>query len=170
MKLFSILALVGVCLVSLAAQDNPVNGLEIKTVDVSHSGGIAIELGNCSKSPIKVWRESNSWGAARWRVLRIRKGQLEAFYQNPDRSFTRNIPTATQIAAGAQIEEKLDLNGGNWCGFGHCSGYNERGISGREVSFQSGDTVVVIYDVPSTNEATSMAVWYGMTAAWTSVQ
>jgi hypothetical protein len=172
MKVFSsLLILANLFLGSvMVAQDKPMNGLEIKIVEVLPSGGITARVSNSSKNPIKVWQESNSWGAARWRVLRVRKGQLEAFFQNPNQRFTRNIPTSTEIAPGAQIEQKLDLNGGNWCGFGHCSSYNEHGFGGREASFEPGDIIVVSYDVPRTNEAATMGIWYGVTAALTTVQ
>ncbi|MDR3747915.1 MAG: hypothetical protein P4M04_07160 [Acidobacteriota bacterium] len=79
------------------------SGIEIKIAEVSLSGGITVKVSNASKDVIKVWQESNSWGGARWRVLRIRKGLLETFFQNPNERFTKNIPTFTQIAAGAQI-------------------------------------------------------------------
>ncbi len=172
MKIFStILILAGLLLgPAVVAQDKPMNGLEIKIAEVVRSGGITVRVSNGSKDPIKVWQESNSWGAARWRVLRLRKGQLETFFQNPNQRFTRNIPTSKEIAAGAQIEQKLDLNGGNWCGFGHCSSYNERGFGDRVASFERGDTIIVTYDVPRTDEASKMGVWYGVTGASTTVQ
>lgn len=151
-------------------QDQPMNDLELKITDASRSGHITVRLSNGSKGAVKLWQESNSWGAARWRVLRIRKGQLETFFQNPNQRFTRNIPTTIEITAGAHIEQRLDLNGGNWCGFGRCSSYNERGFGDREASFESGDMVVVIYDVPHTDEARKMGVWCGVTAALTIVQ
>ena len=171
MKSFSILFIVASLFLGSigVAQDKPMNDLEIKIAEVSHSGGITVKVSNGSKGAIKVWQESNSWGAARWRVLRIRKGQLETFFQNPNQHFTRNIPTSAEIAAGARIEQKLDLNGGNWCGFGHCSSHSERGSGGREASFEPGDIVVVTYDVPRTNEASKMGVWYGVTGALTIV-
>jgi hypothetical protein len=93
------------------AQDKSMNGLEIKITEVSRSGSVTVKLRNGSKDPIKVWQESNSWGAARWRILRIRRGQMETFFQNPNQRFTRNIPIPNEIAAGAQTEQKLNLNG-----------------------------------------------------------
>jgi hypothetical protein len=152
---------------SAAAKDQSMDDLQIKIAEVSPSGSITVEVSNASKGSIKVWQESNSWGAARWRVLRIRKGQLETFFQNPNQRFTRNIPAFTEIAGEAQIKQKLDLNGGNWCGFGHCSAYNEHGLGGQEVSFEPKDIIVVLYDVPHTNEAVKMGVWYGVAAAFT---
>ena len=170
MKVFSALILASLLLGSVMAHDKAMNRLEVKVAEVSPSGGIKVTVSNGSNRAIKLWEESNSWGAARWRVLRIRKGQLEVFFQNPNQRFTRNIPTPKEIAAGAQIEQKLDLNGGNWCGFGHCSAYNEHGFGGREANFEPGDIVLVTYDVPRTNEASEMSVWYGVTAALRTVQ
>ena len=150
---------------SATAKEQSMKDLQIKIAEVSPSGVITVEVSNTSIYPIKVWQEANSWGAARWRVLRIRKGQLETFFQNPNQHFTRNIPTFSEIAGGAHIKQKLDLNGGNWCGFGHCSSFDEYGFLGQEVSFEQNDIIVVTYDVPFTNEAVNMGVWYGVAAA-----
>src|SRR5262245_53265608 len=72
--------------------DKSMNDLKVKIVEVLPSGRITVEIGNSSKGLIRVWQDSNSWGAARWRVLLIRKGRLETFFENPDRVFTRNVP------------------------------------------------------------------------------
>src|ERR1700688_164855 len=103
MKVSSALILASLLLGSVMAQDKAMNLLEIKIVEVLPSGSITLTVSSRSKGSIKLWDESNSWGAARWRVLRIRKGQLEVFFQNPDQRFTRNIPTSKEFAAGAQI-------------------------------------------------------------------
>jgi hypothetical protein len=94
---------------------------------------------------------------------------LESFFQDPNQRFTRNIPTFSEIAKGARVEHRLDLNGGNWCGFGHCAGYSECGFRGRRVRFESGDLIIVTYDVPRTREADKMGVWYGVVAVLTTV-
>jgi hypothetical protein len=142
----------------------------IKIIRVSPSGSITLEIGNHFKEPLKLWEESNSWGAARWRILRIRHGQIEAFFQNPYQIFTVNVPTVDEIAAGGHLERALDLNGGNWCGFGHCDSYNERGFAGKKVSFEPNDSIIVIYDVPPTKEAQDMSVWHGVAAAFKTVE
>jgi len=149
---------------------NSIKVLTIGKVEVSRTGNIAVELANPSTKPLKVWKDSNSWGAARWRVLLIRKGHLETFFQNPDQGFTVNWPEFVEIAGGGHIVQKLDLNGGNWCGLGHCSIYNERGFGGEKVSFESNDMLIIIYDVPSTQEARDEGVWYGVIAATATVQ
>ncbi|MGC9975747.1 MAG: hypothetical protein ABSC57_03370 [Syntrophales bacterium] len=154
---------------SAAAKDDSMKDLQIKIAEVSPSGGITVEVSNASKDPIKVWQDSNSWGAARWRVLHIRKGRLETFFQNPNQRFTRNIPKFSEIAGGAHIKQKLNLNGGNWYGWGHCSSYDEHGLGGQEVSFEPSDIIIVTYDVPRTNEVVKMGVWYGVAAAFTIV-
>lgn len=149
---------------------NSIKALRIGKVEVSRTGNIAVELANSSTKPLKVWKDSNSWGAACWRVLLIRKGHLETFFQNPDQGFTVNWPEFIEIAAGGHIVQKLDLNGGNWCGLGRCSVYNQRGFGGEKVSFESNDVVIVIYDVPATQEAREIGVWYGVIAATATVQ
>ena len=78
--------------------------LKVRIVKASPSGNIMVELSIASTESLKIWEESNSWGAARWRVLRIRKGLLETFFQNPNQIFTVNFPAVTQIAGGAHID------------------------------------------------------------------
>ena len=146
------------------------NDLKVKIVEVLPSGRITVELSNSSKELSRIWRDSNSWGADRWRVLLIRNGRLETFFQNPDQGFTRNIPTSDELAAGARVEKKLDLNGGNWCGLGHCALYNERGFGGEKVGFEPNDMIIVTYDVPLTTEAHKLDVWYGVATASTTVR
>ena len=81
------------------------NDLKVKIVEVLPSGRITVELSNSSKELVRIWRDSNSWGADRWRVLLIRNGRLETFFQNPNQVFTRNGPTFDKLAAGAHIEK-----------------------------------------------------------------
>ena len=153
-----------------ATSDGSFNSLAISKVTILPSAQMTIELENSSKKPLKLWDESNSWGAACWRVLVIREGKVKTFFRNPDQGFTKNNPTFVEIAAGGHIERKLDLNGGNWCGLGRCSIYNERGFGGEKVSFESNDMLIIIYDVPSTQEARDEGVWFGVIAATATVQ
>jgi hypothetical protein len=140
------------------------NNVEIKITNVSSSGRVDVMINNPHNFPIKIWKESNSWGAARWRVLVLRRGTVETFFGNPDQVFTRNIPAFNEIEGPAQLKQGLDLNGGNWCWRSQCSMYNEKGIGGQEISFEADDVIVVIYDVPRTVEAVKMGVWYGVAA------
>lgn len=148
-----------------ADRDDQMNELEIKIKDISASGVVTIEMCNSSRSPIRLWEDSNSWGASRWRVMRIRKGELDTFYQNTDQGFTKNNPRFSELSGGACVERKLALNEGNWCGFGHCSSRKEHGIGGREVQFDPYDVIIVSYDVPLTPEATRLQVCHGVVAA-----
>jgi len=154
----------------MGESDMPINSVKIGKVEASRAGVISVEILNSSKKPIKLWEDSNSWGAACWRVLLVRKGQLETFFQNPDQMFTVNRPTFNEIAAGGRFEQKLDLNGGNWCGMGHCALHSERGFGGKRINFEANDIVIVIYDVPATQEARENGVWYGVIAAPTTLQ
>lgn len=154
----------------MSESDMPINSVKIGRVEASRAGEIAVEILNSSKKPIKLWKDSNSWGAATWRILLVRKGQLETFFQNPDQMFTVNRPTFNEIAVGGRLEQKLDLNGGNWCGMGHCALHSERGFGGKTLTFEASDIVIIIYDVPATQEARDKGVWYGVIAATANVQ
>jgi hypothetical protein len=122
---------------------------------------------NISPRPLRIWKETNSWGAAHWRILLMKRGRLLTLSQNPDQAFTRNIPAFSEIASGAHFEYKLDVNDGNWLG-----------ANGEQVDFDPGDTIVAIYDVPKqdgwagapvTIEASRMNVWYGIATVLTVV-
>ncbi len=154
----------------ISERDTAINSVKIEKAEATRTGEITVQILNLSKKPIKLWKDSNSWGAACWRVLLLRSGQLETFFQSPSQIFTLNRPTFDEIAAGGRLEQKLDLNGGNWCGLGHCTPYNERGFGGTNVTFESTDTVIVIYDVPATQESRDKGVWYGVIAATATVQ
>lgn len=155
---------------SIKPSDKSINSLRIGKVEVSVEGIITAQLENSSKAPIRIWQDSNSWGAACWRVLLIRNGRLEVFFQNPDQEFTRNGPAFDEIPGGNHLDQKLDLNGGNWCGLGHCSRHDQRGFSGKRINFETNDIVILIYDVPATQEARDQGVWYGVVAATATVQ
>jgi hypothetical protein len=146
------------------------NSIKIARAEAARTGDITVQILNVSKKPVKLWEDSNSWGATCWRVLVLRDGHLETFYQYAGRIFTVNLPTFNEIAAGGRLEQKLDLNGGNWCGLGHCALHFERGFGGRNETFEPTDTVIVIYDVPVTQDARDNKVWYGVIAATATVQ
>ena len=155
---------------SAKTKDKLMDNLKIKVVEVSPSGTLTAEISNSSRGPIKIWKDSNSWGAARWRVSLISKGHLEIFFQNPNQDFTKNNPSFNEMARGAQSKQILDLNGGNWCGRGRCTVYSERRPGDERISFEAGDLLIVSYDVPATIEARSMGVWYGVAGAFTTVK
>ena len=151
-----------------AVQNRTMPELSLRIVEASPSGTVTVAIANTSQKPIRICRESNSWGAAHWRVLLIRNGRLQTFFENPDQAFTRNIPTFNEITPGSDVELKLDLSAETW-----------RGTEGRTVRFEHGDTVVVVYDVPKsygwagaavTLEASKMGIWYGVATALITVQ
>src|SRR5712672_2134226 len=94
----------------------PMSDLQLKILKISNSGRIELEISNSLERPLRIWRESNSWGAAHWRVLVIRKGKLETFFQNPDEGFTKNNPAYDEIASRGHTEKQLDLNREGWSG------------------------------------------------------
>jgi hypothetical protein len=60
-----------------------INDLELKIAESSPSGVITIEMNNSLEKPLRIWDESNSWGAARWRVVVIRNGKTQSFLGLP---------------------------------------------------------------------------------------
>jgi hypothetical protein len=144
---------------SAVAEMHGWNDLAVRVLEASHSAKVRVSVLNTSKEPLRIWKDSNSWGAARWRILVLRNGQLQTFFQNPDRDFTVNLPTFVEIAGGSHLEQSLDLNDGNW-----------RGSERERVIFNPGDTVVVVYDVPFTPESLKLGVWYGVATTSTVVR
>ena len=130
------------------------------TVEATTTGTATVELTNNSNKPIRVFRDSNTWGAARWRLLRVKDGRTEAFAQTlKDRYFTRNIPAFDKIPAGGRLAVRLNVNDGHWL------------TSARSPArFESGDTIVAIYDVPSTPESEKLGVWHGIVSGLTNVR
>jgi len=161
---------VSLCCAPAMADIQSLEHVKIEIVRVLPTGTIMIEIRNTSKAPIRIWEDSNSWGAARWRVLRIRKGEIETFYENPNRLFTKNVPAFVEIAGESHAKKVLSINGGNWCGYGYCSRYNQVGLNGSSISFDAADVLIAVYDVPSTNESTKLDVWNGVAAGITTVQ
>jgi hypothetical protein len=87
----------------MATKSGSFNSLAISQVTILPSAQMTIEFENSSQKPLRLWEDSNSWGAACWRVLVIRDGRLETFFQNPDQGFTKNNPTFVEIVAGGHI-------------------------------------------------------------------
>ena len=141
----------GSTVANMDARNNP----SVAVLEAAHPAKIRVLLANSSKEPLKVWKESNSWGAARWRALLLRNGKLRTFFQNPDQDFTVNLPAFVEIAAGSHLEQNLDLNDGSWR-----SSKGEK----EQVTLVPGDTLVLIYDVPFTQECLKLGVWYGVVA------
>jgi hypothetical protein len=138
--------------------------IELKIVKVApQEGAITVETG--SSSPVRLWRNSNSWGYTAWKILRVRGGQVAAFYQNPFQVITKNNPTFDTIGGDVRREETLHLNGGDWCSVGVCTPYFRQGVGGKTITFEPRDLLIVLYDIPITQEAQARAVWYGAMGA-----
>ena len=128
--------------------------LTIEVTRVASGGEIELALRNESSKALRIWREENSWGAARWRVLRVRRGELMVFFQSTTKVFTVNVPSSRELEVGNRLSIALDINESGWQG--------TDAIGGK--LFAPGDLVVVIYDVPWSPEASSTNVWFGVAA------
>jgi hypothetical protein len=157
-RLLTILVLLissGLLIISSSVEDTLTNILRLEILEMSHSGTISLKMNNLSLDTIKTFKESNSWGASRWRILVLRKNQLKSYIQNPNQIFTRNIPSFFKISPKASAIVKLDLNDGKWCG-----------VRNEGETFEPDDRVIVIYDVPNTAEAKKLNVWNGFIVAF----
>lgn len=128
--------------------------LRIQKIDLS--GLIEVTLSSPSSTTERVWKSSNSWGAANWRVFAVRGSDLFLFREDPDQTFSRNFPAFEEVKGEKTIS--LNINSEDW--IGPVSGFG---------GFQKGDTIIVVYDVPATSEARRHDVWYGTISALTSV-
>jgi hypothetical protein len=129
---------------------------------VVHSAELILSAS--SKVPIKLWMDSNSWGGTAWRILRIRGGRVDTFYQSPMQAWTKNIPEFQTIGGDTRSEVTLDVNKGDWCSAGDGTPYFKHGIGGKTISFEPGDLLIAVYDIPVTREAVDRGVWFGVTA------
>ena len=138
--------------------------IELKIVRVAPQEG-AITVVTGSSSPVRLWKNSNGWGYVAWKILRVRGGQIDMFYQNPFQLITKNNPDFDTIGGDVRREETLHLNGGDWCSAGVCTPYFRQGVGGKTITFEPRDLLIVLYDIPITQEARTRAVWYGATGA-----
>ena len=143
-----------------------INDLQLHITNASMSGVATVEIKNASSKPLRVWDESNSWGAARWRIFLVRLGKTKSFFENPNQDFVRNNPIFDEVPSGNQKAYRLDLNGGNWCGVGRCTSFGSRRHGSEQVRFQRGDMIIISYDVPYTPESLRFDVWYGVATAF----
>ena len=160
------------------AESKSLYALKLAIAEIQPDGKIIVKISNVSRRPLRIFEEWNSWGAAHWRVLRVRGGQVESFFQQVHWAWTLNDPTFVEIPSGADVERKLDLNAkagiSVW-----------RGLGGKKVRFEPGDMVIVLYEVPVSGEAIDLGwglagppaqeyrgrdVWYGVAAAYAAVR
>ncbi len=102
------------------------------------AGTVAIV--NDGDEPVRLWRPGNSWGDD---ALTFEAGGTR-FVREAD--YTRNAPSAVDVAPGAAHALPFDLADATWTG-GPPPG--------------PGDRLVAVYLVPETPEAADQRVWIG---------
>lgn len=166
MKNFLRLLLLFLVCGNAASVDASRSYLNLEITSVEAKGILEVVLKNTNDEKIKIWKDSNSWGFARWRVIRIREGKIDVYYQNPERVFTRNIPSYNFVERENPIKMRFDLNDGEWCKQENsCGNAEEKNSQFSHFDFKPSDFLIIIFDVPRTTEALSLDVWYGVTAA-----
>jgi hypothetical protein len=126
--------------------------LDLRIESVQAPSIVKVAISRTDGGKYRVWRDSNSWGAAHWRVLVIRGGALHLFRQDANLLFTRNIPEFLETSVPLRLQ--LDLRSRDWLGPDHA-----------RFAFESGDRIIVLYDVPPTVEANRDAVFNGILSA-----
>jgi len=126
--------------------------LQLVIQNFHRDGKLSVRIEGAAGESLRFWKESNSWGAASWRVIVVRQGELKFFYQNPEQVFTRNFPSYTEHSGAATFD--LDVNQSTWLT-----------ASSRPFDFRPGDIVVALYDVRPSPEAQKFHVWAGSLAA-----
>ena len=157
-----IVAISAVCASPLSER----SALKIEATYRGMPGAISVELINASNADLLLWKDSNSWGNARWKIVVVNGMKVDVFYQSRDSVFTRNVPSFDVIKKAGAKSVDLNLNDGSWrtCR-GSCPA-NEKAV-GKDalVALSSNDVVTVIYDVPRSSEAIQMRVWNGVVYA-----
>jgi hypothetical protein len=154
-----LLVLLGLLCGGGRSENMSASALALRITGVTLEGTVITNIANTSVQPIRIWKDSNSWGVDRWHIFRLREGTLKTFSQDSKKIFTRNVPRFDEIAGGAHLQQTFDLNGGDW-----------QSPADGKVTFQSGDIVIVVYDIPQSPEARRMNVWCGFAAASTSAR
>ena len=142
---------------AFAASDR-LGDLKLSIVNVSASGRITVRMTNSSRrAPLRIWMAGNSWGALKWKVVIIRNGRVTTVFEDPDGFlFSKNTPQFEELAPGAHIDRRLDVNGEYWST-----------TIGGKVHFQPGDQLVITYDILPEQEARDRNVWFGAASAST---
>lgn len=151
-------------------KDIPPIAPDVAILRVSPAARVEVRMSNSSTASIRLFEDWNSWGAMNWRVLRIRNGKTDTFYQSPYQGFTRNFPASFELRPGDHHNATLDINGGYWCGLGRCSFDEKNSLGGQKITFEKGDQIIVIYDVAPSEESQKFHVFSGVVAASTIVQ
>jgi hypothetical protein len=139
--------------VEVGAMDVPGHENRLIVSALHSDGKLSVRIESKNGRSFRLWKDSNSWGAASWRVIVMRQNQISLFYQDPAQMFTRNIPSYAEHPGVATFE--LDVNQPTWLT-----------TNSKPFSFLSGDIVVALYDVAPSSEAQRFNVWVGVLAAY----
>lgn len=138
------------------------SSLAVQIEDVSAAGKITVSLRNTGQEPLRLWN-SGRWNVGTWRVLHISAtgGALTTYYEDPDQIIDVR-PRYMELARDMPSLRKLDLSGFFWL--------PRRETRIGENIWATGDTLIVIYDIPMTAEGDKLGVWWGVAAAKAIVQ
>jgi hypothetical protein len=135
------------CPVFLKAAET--DDLALTITPLSHSK-IKVGLANPGETPLRIWREDNTWGVDCFRLLITRGNDFYSFYQRNTVAYTQDNPHFDEIRPHHSIDRIVDLRSDLW-----------QGQHLDKILLVKGDRITVIYDVPSTKESEQYHVWHG---------
>lgn len=137
--------------------EDPTSALQLRVDKVATSSHMTVNFNNTGKAPIRLWI-AGEWSVAPWRVLHISavSGALTTYYLDPNQVFN-NTPLYQELSPNKAVQRKIDLTSSWWLPRGEA----RRG----EDIFASGDTVIVVYDIPQSDKGNELGVWWGVVAA-----
>jgi len=75
---------------------------------------LRVKVVNATKEPVRLWKDSNSWGHYKISVCLVQKnGKVVQIKRRPV-AFTRNVPEFFETGPGESSETRIDLKDGYW--------------------------------------------------------
>lgn len=146
----------------VAASESSPTDLELRIDKLSPTGQVTVSLHNSGQALLRLWR-TGRWSVGTWRVLHIAAidGTLTTYYEDPNQIID-DRPMYAEVSQEKPRMRKLDLTGPFWL--------PRREARSGENIWATGDTLIVIYDIPMSPEAQKLGVWWGVVAAKAIVQ
>lgn len=121
----------------------------IATIELRESAPPAgdVVVHNDSGELRRIFNIGNSWGDRAWRFELLTDGGAPRSVRRRAQTYTRNVPSATELAPGAMGRWRFDLADGTW-DLDVAAGF-------------TGAALAAIYDAPPTPEARQLGVFTG---------
>jgi hypothetical protein len=96
---------------------------------------------------VRIFNMGNSWGDDAWSFELLPDGEKPRRVRRSPQTYTRNVPSTTEVAPGATGRWPFDLGDGTW--------------ELEAAPDLSGIVLVAIYDAPPTPESQELGIFTG---------